>query len=368
MMPPSMSPPRESMPPPRMSMMPPRDSVAPRPSVAPRASMPPRESVAPRPSTPPRPSLFESLRPSLIPRASVPAVALASMLLTQGCYAEMEGGDKTAAAQVQENLQEDHRNAEIPTNARGIWVWGVEKRLKDPNAAEVILETCRHDRLNEVYISVAHGVLKNPKMAELVKKLYDAGIRVEALMGDKSWYMPEHRHEMTSLIEDVIEFNAANGGHIAAIHLDIEPHQYPENRGQHAWLPQLAETIQLARAQASSAGMSTSADLPRFAFDEQGPMFAKAAQRPFVMLYQLRERSADWLALQSAAVIEDTYIGANPELRGRLVVSLRVEDYGRDTAPMAYNVDQAHGGNGRYGGFAIHDEARLRAAREAAPH
>ena len=321
--------------------------------------------MAPRPSTPPRPSLFDSLRPSLIPRASVPAVALASMLLTQGCYAETEDGDKTAAAHVQENLQEDHRNAEIPTDARGIWVWGTEKRLQDPRAAEIILETCRHDRLNEVYISVHNGVLKNPKMAELVKTLYDAGIRVEALMGDKAWYQPEHRHEMTSLIEDVIEFNAAHGGHIAAIHLDIEPHQFPENRGQHAWLPQLAETIQLARAQASSAGMSTSADLPRFAFDEQGPMFARAAQRPFVMLYQLRERSADWLSLQSAAVLEDTYIGAQPELRGRLVVSLRVEDYGRDTAPMAYTMDRAHGGNGRYGGFAIHDEARLRAAREA---
>ncbi len=127
-------------------------------------------------------------------------------------------------------------------------------------------------------------------------------------------------------------------------------------------------TKKAAKAKAASAGMSTSADLPRFALDEHGPLFARAVQRPFVMLYQLRERSADWLALQSAAVIEDTYLGMHPELRGRLVVALRVEDYGRDTTPMAYGLEDAHGGNRRYGGFAIHDEAKLRAARSGPAH
>ncbi len=290
------------------------------------------------------------------------------MLLTQGCYGETSNEDPNAAANVSDGLREDPRDAEIPPDARGIWVWGTTKRLDDPRAAEIILETCRESRLNEVYLSVGNGALKHPRFPELVRALYDAGIRVEALMGEAAWYQPEHRAEMLAVIDEVAAINARHGGKIAAIHLDIEPHQIEANRGQHAWLPALAETLQIARARAANAGMSTSADLPRFALDEQGPLFARAVQRPFVMLYQLRERSADWLSLQSAAVIEDTYLGAHPELRGRLVVALRVEDYGRDTTPMAYRLGDAHGGNRRYGGFAIHDEAKLRAARSGPAH
>jgi hypothetical protein len=331
------------------------------PSLFPAASIAPPSG--PRESAPPR----DSVRPSVIPRASVPAVALASMLLTQGCYAETSTDD-AAAANVSEGLREDPRDAEIPNDARGIWVWGTTKRLDDPRAAEIILETCRESRLNEVYLSVGNGAMRHPRFPELVKTLYDAGIRVEALMGEAAWYQAEHRHEMLAVVDEVIALNARHGGKIAAIHLDIEPHQIPANRGDHSWLPALAEALQMVKAKAASAGMSTSADLPRFALDEQGPLFARAVQRPFVMLYQLRERSADWLALQSAAVIEDTYLGMHPELHGRLVVALRVEDYGRDTTPMAYGLEDAHGGNQRYGGFAIHDEAKLRAARSGPEH
>lgn len=82
------------------------------------------------------------------------------MLLTQGCYAEMSTDDGAAAANVSDSLREDPRDAEIPTDARGIWVWGTTKRLEDPRAAEIILETCRESRLNEVYLSVGNGAMK----------------------------------------------------------------------------------------------------------------------------------------------------------------------------------------------------------------
>ncbi|CAN5880230.1 hypothetical protein BH11MYX4_BH11MYX4_37150 [soil metagenome] len=301
---------------------------------------------------------------SIPPRASVPAAALAAMLMTQGCYAETSADDAVPSAVI-EALREDPRDADVPVAARGTWVWGTRDRLDDPEAAKVILETCRESRLNEVYLSVGGGALKHPAMPALLAALYDAGVRVEALMGEADWSMPEHRHEMLARIDEVAAFNAQHGGKIAAIHLDIEPHQLPSNRNNHAFLPQLAETLRVARARAGAAGMSTSADLPRFALDLHGPLFAQAVDRPFVMLYQLHDRSPDSLARQSAAVVEATYLGTHPGLRGRLVVAIRVEDYGRDTAPRARGLDDAHGAVSRYGGWAIHDEAKLRAARAA---
>lgn len=308
------------------------------------------------------------MRPSVLPCASVPAVALASMLLTQGCYGEVDGEDQaTPVASVSEDLRIHRRDAELPTDARGIWVWGTTKRLDDPRAAETILETCRTVGLNEVYLSVGNGALRHPNMPALVKALYRAGIRVEALMGDVRWYQPEHRAEMLAAIDDVVTFNALHGGRIAAIHLDIEPHQLVENRGDHAWLPELAEALSLARARAADAGLSTSADLPRFAFDEHGPLFARAVQRPFVMLYQLRDPSNEWLGRQSGAVIAETYLNVPAEVRGRMVVAVRVEDYGSKSGDTAKSLGDAHGANRRYGGWAIHDEAKLRAALATQP-
>jgi hypothetical protein len=107
--------------------------------------------------------------------------------------------------------------------------------------------------------------------------------------------------------------------------------------------------------------MSTSADLPRFALEEAGPSFAKAVPRLFVMLYELPQKSAPWLALASGGVIEQTYAGLTPAQRGRLVVSLRVEDYAGDLGTMVSALDDANGGSTRYGGWAIHDEAKYRA-------
>jgi len=217
--------------------------------------------------------------------------------------------------------------------------------------------------VNEVYLSVGGGALEDPRLPSLVRRLYEAGLRVEALMGEADWYREDRRHEMLSMIDGVALLNAQTGGKVAAIHLDIEPHQLPENKGERRWLFELVDTLRIAREHAGAYGMSTSADLPRFAFDEQGPLFAAAVQRPFVMLYELRESSVAWLARQSAAVIDDTYLGAPNGRRGRMVVAVRVEDYGEDTDAMAKSLDGAHARNGRYGGWAIHDEAKFRHVR-----
>ncbi len=244
-----------------------------------------------------------------------------------------------------------------------MWVWSTKKRLDDPNGTSSLLESVRMAKLDEVYLSINDGVLDDPRLAKLVAALVSQGVRVEGLCGDATWYRPEKRDAVFAVVDAVARFDGAHPeAKIAALHFDIEPHQLPENRGDHPWLPALADTLRAARDRAATHGLGTSADLPRFAFDEKGALFAEAVDRPFVMLYQLREKTPAWLARASGMTLDHAYAGVPAGARGRMVVGLRVEDY-PDLDPMLASMDEAHGNRARYGGWAIHDEARWRASR-----
>ena len=84
------------------------------------------------------------------------------------------------------------------------------------------------------------------------------------------------------------------------------------------------------------------------------------------MLYQLRDASSEWLVAASANVVTHAYAGVEPALASRIVVALRVEDYDAELEVRLRALDQAHGEGPRYGGWAVHDEAKLR-ARASAP-
>lgn len=290
-------------------------------------------------------------------------IALTASVLAVSCARVLPARDTAPAAPA--NLTEALNSSDsdaVPTTAHGMWVWSSRTRLADPVGTMTLMDTCRRAGLNEVYLSVNGGVLDDPRLAELVGALRSAGVRVEALMGDAVWYQPERRAPMVALIEAVAAYNRRHPGtRIAGIHLDIEPHQILENRGKHAFLPALAETVSEAAALARKHGMPTSVDLPRFALEEQGPAFARTGARPFVMLYQLRDRSPAWLVKQSGSVIDHTYTGTDAALESRLVVGLRIEDYPEDLETMLGALEVAHGARARYGGWAIHDEAKYRA-------
>lgn len=250
----------------------------------------------------------------------------------------------------------------VKHGARGMWVWSTSTRVKHADALTALLETCRMLRLTEVYLSV-NDVLDDPRLPALVDGLRANGIRVEALMGEASWYRPAERDAMTEKIDAVAAYNEKNPPGFSAIHLDIEPHQLAENQGSHAFLPELASALTEAHLRAAGQGLETSADLPRFALDEDGPAFASAVPRIFVMLYQLRDRGSPWLVRASRSVLEHTFAGVPAEERGELVVALRVEDYPETLETMLDALDASHATSPRYGGWAVHDEAKYRARR-----
>ncbi|MBX3258370.1 MAG: hypothetical protein KF782_01550 [Labilithrix sp.] len=253
------------------------------------------------------------------------------------------------------------RELPIPTGARGMWVWATKRRLDDPRGASSLLETIRMAGLDEVYLSMSDGVLDDPRLPALLDAIAARGVRIEALAGDATWSRPDALPTVLAVVDAVATYNAGHATRFAGVHFDIEPHQLPENRGDHAFVPALAAALRAARERADAAGLGTSADLPRFALEEHGPLFAQAVQRPFVMLYQLRDPSPAWLVQQSRRVLDDTYRAVDPTLRGRLVVGVRMEDYPTTVETMVRALDAAHGADARYGGWAVHDEAKYRA-------
>lgn len=246
--------------------------------------------------------------------------------------------------------------------ARGMWVWKTAPRLAAADGISSLLESCREAGVNEAYLSIG-SVVEHPRLPEMVTALNEAGIRVEALTGDAAWYLPERRASMLSALESVAAYNARvpAKARFAAVHLDIEPHQLPQNKGNHGFLPALAETLDAARQRASARGLDTSADLPRFALEENGAAFARAVPRIFVMLYELRDRSPTALADASGRVLDTTYLGLPASTKGRMVIGVSVDDYNLELESILGAVETAQPGRPRYAGWAIHDEARYRA-------
>lgn len=257
--------------------------------------------------------------------------------------------------------------ATVASHVRGLWVWGAAARLAEADGASTLLATCEELGITEVYLGVTERVLADARLPDLMSALAHQGIRVEALMGDAVWYRPESRPSMIALIERVAAYNARfPSARFEGLHLDVEPHQIPENKASRGWVPALVETLREADTAGARHGLEVSADLPRFIL--QGPHrkeIARAVARVFVMLYELRDRSEGALAEASQRVLRDVF-DANPAERGRIVVGLQATDYPSDLAQMLRVVDGANGPSAHYGGWAVHDESSFRSLRSRA--
>jgi len=245
-----------------------------------------------------------------------------------------------------------------------MWVWGTRARLAQGNGVSELLESCREAKLNEVYLSIG-SVLGDPQLPALVGALADAGMRVEALTGEARWYQPEERPAMLAMVDAVAAYNARvpARSRFVGVHFDIEPHQLAANKTNHGFLPALAETLREGRDHATERGLETSADLPRFALQENGPAFAAAVPRIFVMLYELRDRSSAALTAASNRVVDGTYASLAAATNGKIVVGLSADDYPTELDGMLSALETAHHDQSRYAGWAIHDEARYRTQR-----
>ena len=225
----------------------------------------------------------------------------------------------------------------------------------EPDAASLREFVLEH-QIGEVYLSWPRGISEDPKFVAFIRSLRKTGVKVEALAGEATWYRPERRAPLFDRIEEVARFNREHpDAQVAGIHLDIEPHQLPENKGaqNRAYVPDYVDTLMQARAQAERSHLTIACDIPRkllqLSADEAATLVA-ACPRLTLMLYEL-----DLPPVIDAARVALGW-GA------QVTVGVRAADFRAGTGDALKKIDAQLGAARGYQGWAVHDYAAYRAA------
>ena len=165
---------------------------------------------------------------------------------------------------------------------RGIWwwtspghPWGVDQVLGNPTREAEAIGFFKAWKFGKVYCSFSPQTLANPGVIRAWNsKLHAAGISSQLLLSENTWIYPQHRANLLTahIKPKLIDFNAAAGPaeRYDALHLDIEPHGFPEwptltPLERKNLLLLLRDTFQEVRAfmnQNGAAGIPVYADLP----------------------------------------------------------------------------------------------------------
>jgi hypothetical protein len=253
----------------------------------------------------------------------------------------------------------------------GLWVWKSPTVLDAPRGAEDLLDFCRSQDINEIYVSVSARSEADEEgaLAHLIALVHRRNIRVEALLSSTDADEPgKHRDTLLSHVRDIVQFNQGRpGDRFDGIHLDVEPQQRPENKGPGnlRFLPGLAEAFRAVRSVAEPAGMTVNADIQNKLLKgdlEQRKMLLSAVGRVTLMMYELSspgdgdsaEQQAEKAQNASQKFLDMAYDGLGDRNLAKMVIALRTPDYGELLPQMLKKLDDANRANPHYLGWARH--------------
>jgi hypothetical protein len=253
----------------------------------------------------------------------------------------------------------------------GLWVWKSPTVLEAPRGAEDLLDFCRSQDINEIYVSISarSEADEEGKLAHLIALAHRGSIRVEALLSSTDADEPgKHRDTLLNHVRDIVQFNQGHpGNRFDGIHLDVEPQQRPENKGPGnlRFLPDLAEAFRAVRSVAEPAGMTVNADIQNKLLKgdlEQRKMLLSAVGRVTLMMYELSspgdgdsaEQQAEKAQNASQKFLDMGYDGLGDRNLAKMVIALRTPDYGELLPQMLKKLDDANHANPHYLGWARH--------------
>jgi|BogFormECP03_OM2_1039629.scaffolds.fasta_scaffold02733_1 hypothetical protein len=258
-----------------------------------------------------------------------------------------------------------------PAMVHGLWVWKSPTVLETPRGAEALLDFCKSEGINEVYVSVSERseAAEESQLAHLITLLHRSNIRVEALLSSTDADEPgKHRETLLRLVQEILQFNHRHAAdRFDGIHLDVEPQQRPENKGAGnlRFLPGLADAFRAVRAVAEPAGMTVNADIQnKLLKGDLGVrrMLLSALPRVTLMMYELSgpgdgesvEQKAEKVENNSQKFLDMTYDGLRDRNLAKMVIALRTADYGELLPQMLKRLDEANRANPYYLGWARH--------------
>ena len=254
----------------------------------------------------------------------------------------------------------------------GLWVWKTASVLTAPKSGEALRDFCRAQTVNEVYLSYSPDkadATEEEEVAGVIALLHRSGIRVEALLSSVNADEPgAHREKLLGHVRAVLDFNRKHPrSGFDGVHLDVEPHQRPENKGPGnlAFLPDLLETYREVRALAEQNRMTVNADIPnKFLKGDQGQRQALMSSLPrlTLMLYELNNPSDGESAAAQAAQLRQAgenyfnmaYQGLSQSHLAKMAIGLRTPDYESQLPNMLKTLEQDLSSNPHYLGWAWH--------------
>jgi hypothetical protein len=253
----------------------------------------------------------------------------------------------------------------------GLWVWKSPTVLGAPHGAEELVDFCKSQDINEIYVSVSARSEADEEgaLGHLISLAHRRNIRVEALLSSTDADEPgKHRDTLLSHVREIVQFNQGHpGNRFDGIHLDVEPQQRPENKGPGnlRFLPGLADAFRAVRSVAEPAGMTVNADIQNKLLKgdlEQRKMLLSAVGRETLMMYELSspgdgdspEQQAEKAQNASQKFLDMAYDGLGDRNLARMVIALRTPDYGELLPQMLKKLDDANRANPHYLGWARH--------------
>ena len=257
------------------------------------------------------------------------------------------------------------------TKIHGLWVWKSPTVLAAPRGAENLLDFCRSQRINEVYVSVSvqSEAAEEGQLVHLIALLHRSNIRAEALLSSTDADEPgKHREKLLSKVQEIVQFNQKHRqDRFDGIHLDIEPQQRPENKGPGnlRFLPGLADAFRAVSAIAEPAGLTVNADIQNKLLKgslAERKMLLSAVSRLTLMMYELSspndgesaEQQTEKAQSASRKFLEMAYDGLAEQKVARMVIALRTPDYGERLPEILKGLDDANRENPHYLGWARH--------------
>jgi hypothetical protein len=255
--------------------------------------------------------------------------------------------------------------------AHGLWIWKSRVVLHAPQDIQSLRDFCRFEDINEVYLSVSEQANKfdDQALGHFIDALHHANIRVEALISSTTADAGgQPRIKLLERVRMILRFNQRHGAdRFDGIHLDVEPQQRPENKGEGnlRFLPGLVDTYHDVRALAEPRGLTVNADIQSKLLKgdaAQRRALLSSLPRVTLMLYELSspddgksvEEKAEKLRESSQRMLGMAYQGLEDPNLAKLAVALRTPDYGKLLAQMLHTLDEAHATNPHYLGWARH--------------
>lgn len=253
----------------------------------------------------------------------------------------------------------------------GLWVWKSATVLDKPHAAESLLEFCKSEGINEVYVSISERseAAEESQLVYLIGLLHGSSIRVEALLSSTKADEPgKHRDTLLRHVQKIVQFNGRHPSErFDGIHLDIEPQEREENKGSGnlRFLPGLVEAYRSVCAIAEPAGITVNADIQNKLLKgdlAQRRALLSSIPRVTLMMYELSSPSDNDSAEQKAEKAQQAsqkflamaYEGLNGGNLAKMAIALRTPDYNELVSQMLQKLDDANGSNPHYLGWARH--------------